>query len=75
MLDKDKIKKEGLRIIEEFSETLKDVPETEETHYVIDLKNVVRKDGKPVNHEGFREKLGGLAPRWSEGNVVAEKGQ
>ncbi|MFH1403577.1 MAG: Asp-tRNA(Asn) amidotransferase subunit GatC [Candidatus Altiarchaeota archaeon] len=75
MLDPEKIRKEGMRIIDEFSDKLKNVPETEETHYVMDLRNVTRPDSKPVRTEGFTGKMEKLAPKWSEGHVVAEKGQ
>jgi aspartyl-tRNA(Asn)/glutamyl-tRNA(Gln) amidotransferase subunit C len=75
MVDREKIRSEGLRIIEEFSEKLKNVPETEELHYVVELRNVSRPDLKPVKCEGFSEKLRKLAPKWSDGHVVAEKGQ
>ncbi len=75
MLDKEKIKSEGIKILEEFSETLKKVPETEETHYVVDMKNVQRNDDKPLIKKGFSDKLFKLAPKTQDGYVVAEKGQ
>ena len=74
MVDADNVQTEGVKLLEEFSQKLKDVPETKETHYVIDLKNVWRADGKPVRCDGFREKLGKLAPRMEDGYVVCEKG-
>lgn len=74
MIDRDKIREQGIRIIDEFSEKLKGIPETRETHYVIDMKNVVRGDDKPVLQEGFRDKISRLAPKWDENHVVAEKG-
>ncbi|MFC2163125.1 Asp-tRNA(Asn) amidotransferase GatCAB subunit C [Candidatus Altiarchaeota archaeon] len=75
MVDREKIKADGIRIIEEFSEQLSGIPESEELHYVIDLKNVKREDGKPVKCEGFKENLRKLAPKWTDGHVQAEKGQ
>jgi len=74
-LDKKKIRDEGMELIEEFSKMLKDVPETEETHYVIDLRNVSRADGEPKKRSGFQEKMKKLSTNWEEGYVVAEKGR
>lgn len=74
MVDAKKIQDEGVALLEEFSQKLKDVPDTKETHYVVDLKNVWRPDGQPARCEGFREKLEKLAPRFEDGYVVCEKG-
>ena len=74
MPDKDKIKKEGIRLLDEFSEALKNVPETKETHYVVDMKNVWRQDKKPKKTKDFRKKMRAIAPKMEEGYVVAEKG-
>ena len=74
MADAQKIQSEGVKLLEEFSEKLKDVRPTEETHYVVDIKNVRRKDGKAVPHKGFKEELKRLAPRFEDGLVMAEKG-
>ena len=57
MVDAEKIKKEGVKLLEEFSEVLKDVPETSETHYVVDLKNVQRSDDTPEVKKGFQDKI------------------
>ena len=73
MIDREKIKKDGINIIEEFSRMLADIPETVETHYVVDIKNVIRDDKKPEK-QNFRENMQKLAPKWEEGYVVAEKG-
>lgn len=73
MIDREKIKSEGVAIIEEFSKMLSGIPETVETHYVVDMKNVTRDDGKPEK-QNFRDNLKNLAPRFEEGYVVAEKG-
>ena len=72
-IDKEKIKKDGIKLIEEFTQTLKDIPETEETHYVVDLKNVTRKDEEPEGGN-FSEKMQKLAPKWEDGYVIAERG-
>ncbi len=73
-IDKEKIRKEGVKILEDFSEQLKNVPETKETHYVLDIKNVMRADKKGVMKKNFREKMKKLAPHWEDNYVVAEKG-
>ncbi|ODS38753.1 MAG: hypothetical protein A7315_11870 [Candidatus Altiarchaeales archaeon WOR_SM1_79] len=72
-MDEDKVKKDGIKLIEEFSRMLRGVEEVEETHYVIDLKNVTRR-GKKSAKKDFMKKLKGLAPRWKDNYVVAEKG-
>lgn len=74
MLDEEKIKKDGIKLINEFSKMLERVPETEETHYVVDLKNVTREDKKAIRKEDFPEKFKKIVPRWEDGYVVAEKG-
>lgn len=75
MVDEEKIKKEGVKLLEEFSEKLKDIPETGETHYVVDINNVFRQDAPGKKREGFREKIGKNAPKMQEGYIVAEKGR
>jgi predicted Asp-tRNA(Asn)/Glu-tRNA(Gln) amidotransferase subunit C len=74
MVNPEKIQAEGVKLLEEFSQSLKQVPETGETHYVLDIHNVWRPDEKPVIKERFREKMGKLAPRFEDGFLVAEKG-
>ena len=39
-----KIEKEAEKILESFSEALKDIPELEETHYMVDNVNLSRED-------------------------------
>lgn len=73
MVDREKIKKEGIEIIEDFSKMLAGVPEVSETHYVVDMKNVTRADGEPEIRK-FRKSLKKLAPKWEDSCVVAEKG-
>jgi predicted Asp-tRNA(Asn)/Glu-tRNA(Gln) amidotransferase subunit C len=75
MPSEDEIRKQGVRIIEDFSKMLKDVPETDETHYVTDMRNVIRADKPSEKREGFDTKMKTLAPKWSRGFVVAEKGE
>lgn len=74
MLDEEKIRRDGVKIIEEFSKELANIAETSETHYVVDLHNVWRDDAEPAACEGFRDKLSSNAPRMRDGYVVAEKG-
>ncbi len=75
MVDAEKIKKEGVKLLEEFSQQLAGVPETKETHYVMDIKNVWRADGQPIRCEGFRDKLAKLVPKYEDGYVVCEKAE
>ncbi len=74
-MDREKIRRDGMKLINEFSEMLRDVEETEETHYVVDLKNVTRVDGSPRRRKEFRERMERIAPRWEDNYVVAEKGR
>lgn len=70
---RERVVEEGVALLEEFSRELEDVPETEETHYVLDLCNVLRDDGESVRKD-FRLRFQRIVPRWDEGYVVAEKG-
>jgi aspartyl-tRNA(Asn)/glutamyl-tRNA(Gln) amidotransferase subunit C len=74
MIDEEKIRKEGIALLEEFSRELEGVPDTEETHYVLDLKNVLRSDDEGVKKEDFPDKFRKIVPRFEDGYVVAEKG-
>jgi predicted Asp-tRNA(Asn)/Glu-tRNA(Gln) amidotransferase subunit C len=74
MVDAEKVQAEGVKLLEEFSEKLKNVPESGETHYVLDMRNVWRPDGEPRHDKSFKERLGKLAPRFEDGYVVCEKG-
>lgn len=74
MTDNEKIKREGIKLIEEFSKMLENIPETKETHYVADIKNVTRKDDVAVPKREFPGSLQKIAPKWEDGFVVAEKG-
>lgn len=74
MLDRDKIKNEGVALIEEFSKELERVPQTAETHYVLDVRNVCRDDGPAEKKDSFPGDLKRIVPRWEDGYVVSEKG-
>ncbi len=74
MLDIEKIRKEGVALIEEFSKELEGVPPTEETHYVMDVRNVCREDASGMLKETFPQDLKKIVPRWEDGFVVSEKG-
>jgi predicted Asp-tRNA(Asn)/Glu-tRNA(Gln) amidotransferase subunit C len=74
MLSEEKIRIEGLSLLAEFSRELEKVPETEETHYVVDLRNIVRPDGVPLKKEDFPVKFQKLVPKWEDGFVSVEKG-
>lgn len=73
MPDEKKVLEEGKKLLEEFSEALKDIPDTEETHYVVDLKNVTRGDSTGQCDPAFRKKFEKLAPKWDYGYVKVEK--
>ena len=63
-----------MKLIEEFSKMLERIPDTEETHYVLDIKNITRPDRKPVRKKNFPKKFKKIAPRWDNNYIVAEKG-
>lgn len=73
-LDRDKIQRDGVKLLEEFSRMLANIPETKETHYVVDMKNITRQDKKAEECKGFREKLRKNAPKWEDNYLVTEKG-
>jgi len=73
MLDREKIRMEGVALIEEFSRELAGVPETEETHYVMDVRNACRKDAAGVLKVAFPGDLKKIVPGWEDGFVVSEK--
>lgn len=67
-----KIEKEAEIILEKFSKVLKNIPELEETHYIVDNVNLSREDaGKDKNPE----KIIRNAHTDEEGNIIAEKGK
>ncbi len=73
MPDEKRILEEGKKLIGEFSEALKNLPEIGETHYVVDLKNVTRPDEGGACPPGFRNKFENLAPKWERGHVKVKK--
>jgi len=67
-----KIEKEAEIILEKFSKALQDIPELEETHYIVDNVNLTRLDcGKDKNPE----KILRNAEMDENGNIIAEKGK
>ena len=74
MLSEEKIKIEGIALLAGFSKELEGVPETEETHYVLDLKNIVRPDGAALRKEDYPAKFRRIVPKWEDGFVSVEKG-
>ncbi len=67
-----KIEKEAEIILEKFSKVLQNIPELEETHYIVDNVNLSREDkGKDKNPE----KILRNADVDEEGNVIVEKGK
>lgn len=67
-----KIEKEAEIILEKFSEALKDIPELEETHYMVDNVNLSREDAAEDKNP---EKILRNAHTDEEGNIIAEKGK
>jgi aspartyl-tRNA(Asn)/glutamyl-tRNA(Gln) amidotransferase subunit C len=65
-----KIEKEAEKILESFSEALKDIPELEETHYMVDNVNLARED---VSEEKNPEKILRNAHTDENGNIIADK--
>lgn len=67
-----KIEKEAEIILEKFSEALKDIPDLEETHYMVDNINLSREDVAEAKNP---EKILRNAPTDEDGNIIAEKGK
>ncbi|MBU4535410.1 MAG: Asp-tRNA(Asn) amidotransferase subunit GatC [Euryarchaeota archaeon] len=65
-----KIEKEAEKILEEFSRTLENIPELEETQYIVDNLNLTRPD---IAHEKNPEKILRNAKVDEDGNIIAEK--
>ncbi|GAB6056656.1 Asp-tRNA(Asn) amidotransferase subunit GatC [Methanobacterium alkalithermotolerans] len=65
-----KIEKEAEKILEEFSRTLENIPELEETHYIVDNLNLTRQD---IAYEKNPEKILRNAKVDEAGNIIAEK--
>lgn len=67
-----KIEKEAETILEKFSEALKDIPDLEETHYMVDNLNLTRED---VGEDKDPEKILRNAHTDEDGNIITEKGK
>ncbi|MTK64223.1 MAG: Asp-tRNA(Asn) amidotransferase subunit GatC [Methanobacterium sp.] len=67
-----KIEKEAEQILEKFSEALKDIPDLEETHYMVDNVNLTRDD---IAEAKDPEKILRNAHTDEDGNIIAEKGK
>jgi len=67
-----KIEKEAEQILEKFSKALQDIPELEETYYIVDNVNLSRED---CGEEKNPEKILRNTMVDKEGYVIAEKGK
>ena len=67
-----KIEKEAEIILEKFSKALEDIPDLEETHYMVDNVNLCREDAA---RDKKPDKILRNANIDEEGNVVVEKGK
>lgn len=67
-----KIEKDAEEILKKFSKALENIPELEETHYIVDNVNLTRPDsGEPKNPE----KILRNADVDEDGNIITEKGK
>ena len=67
-----KIEKEAEQILKKFSEALKDIPDLEETHYMVDNINLTRQDNAETKDPA---KILRNAHTDEEGNIISEKGK
>lgn len=67
-----KIEKEAEQILKKFSEALKDIPDLEETHYMVDNINLTRQD---IAEAKDPAKILRNAHTDEEGNIISEKGK
>lgn len=67
-----KIEKEAEKILAEFSKALENLPDLEETHYLVDNLNRTRED---VAQEKNPEKILRNTRQDQEGNIIVEKGK
>jgi aspartyl-tRNA(Asn)/glutamyl-tRNA(Gln) amidotransferase subunit C len=67
-----KIEKEAEQILEKFSEALKDIPDLEETHYMVDNVNLTRDD---IAETKDPERILRNAHTDEDGNIISEKGK
>jgi aspartyl-tRNA(Asn)/glutamyl-tRNA(Gln) amidotransferase subunit C len=67
-----KIEKEAEIILEKFSQVLENIPELEETHYIVDNVNLARED---VGRDKDPQKILRNANVDEEGSLITEKGK
>jgi len=67
-----KIEKEAEKILESFSEALKNIPDLEETHYMVDNVNLSRED---CAEEKDSAKIMRNTNVDDDGNLIVEKGK
>jgi aspartyl-tRNA(Asn)/glutamyl-tRNA(Gln) amidotransferase subunit C len=65
-----KIEKEAEKILKEFSKTLENIPELEETHYIVDNINLTRKD---MAHDKNPYRIMRNTNVDENGNMIVEK--
>lgn len=65
-----KIEKEAEKILQEFSKSLENIPDLEETHYIVDNLNRSREDKA---EEKNPEKIARNAKMDEDGNLIVEK--
>lgn len=65
-----KIEKEAEKILEEFSKTLENIPELEETYYIVDNVNLTRED---IPQKKNPERILKNTQVDEEGNMIVEK--
>lgn len=71
-MKKLKIEKEAEEILQSFSEALKDIPELEETHYMVDNVNLSRED---CAEDKESWKIMRNTQVDEDGNLIVEKGK
>ncbi len=75
MIEKDDIKREAEKVLNELSKALGEV-DLEETYYVVDEINVTEPDGEPSVDKRFVKSLRKNAPHMDEeGNFIMEIGK
>jgi aspartyl-tRNA(Asn)/glutamyl-tRNA(Gln) amidotransferase subunit C len=67
-----KIEKEAEIILEKFSKALQNIPDLEETHYMVDNVNLARED---AGKDKDPQKILRNAHVDEEGNLITEKGK
>lgn len=67
-----KIEKEANKILQEFSKALENIPDLEETHYLVDNLNLSREDGAKKRDPA---KILRNAKTDEDGNIIVEKGK